>query len=87
MLPILRMNAPAVKYSWGICRMGITKDYGPIRSGERWWVLAEPLGENGGEELQTFELFPTRKDASETQKVFEFGESCRPVSVEIKILA
>ncbi len=63
------------------------QDYGPIKSGELWWVLSAPQGRNGGEELQTFELFPTRKDASETQKVFEFGESCRPVPVEIKILA
>ncbi len=45
-----------------------------------------PRGERG-EELQTFELFPTLKDARETQKIFEFGESCRPVPVEIKILA
>ncbi len=63
------------------------KGYGPIRSGETWWILAEPYGTNGGEELQTFELFPTRKDARETQKIFQFGEECRPVPVEIKILA
>ena len=62
------------------------KGYGPLRSGETWWVLAEPWGENVGEELQTFELFCTLKDARETQKIFEFGESCRPVPVEIKIL-
>ncbi len=67
--------------------MATPKDYGPIRSGETWWILAVPLRENGAEEMQTFELFPTLKDARETQKVFEFGEECRPVSVEIKILA
>ncbi len=73
---------------WGIyCRVKTNKGYGPIQSGERWWILAVPLGENGAEEMQTFELFSTRKDASETQKEFEFGEECRPVSVEIKILA
>ncbi len=37
--------------------------------------------------MQTFELFPTLKDARETQKIFQFGEECRPVPVEIKILA
>ncbi len=63
------------------------KGYGPIRSGETWWILAEPYGGNGGEEMQTFELFSTRKDARETQKKFVFGKSCRPVPVEIKILA
>ncbi len=67
--------------------MEITKDYGPIRSGERWWVLAVPRGKNGGEELETFELFPTLRDARETQEIFNFPESCRPVPVEIKILA
>ena len=68
--------------------MGNKKDWGPIQSGELWWVLAEPLGGNRGEELQTFELFPTRKDARDTlKKLSIFGETCRPVPVEIKILA
>ncbi len=67
--------------------MATNKGNGPLQNGERWWILASPWGTNGGVEMQTFELFPTRKDASETQKVFEFGESCRPVPVEIKILA
>ncbi len=59
--------------------MGSNKDYGPIRSGETWWILAEPWGKNGGEELQTFELFCTKKDAAETLRIFQFGEECRSV--------
>ncbi len=66
--------------------MTSNKDYGPIKSGETWCILAEPYGENGNVEMQTFELFPTLKDARETQKIFQFGETCRPVPVEIKIL-
>jgi len=51
------------------------------------WLPDKSSRDKWAEEMQTFELFSTRKDARETQKVFEFGESCRPVPVEIKILA
>ena len=50
--------------------------------------MAVPWEKGGSVELETFELFCTRKDASETlEKLDIFDESCRPVPVEIKILA
>ena len=67
--------------------MGSGKDFGQIETGEVWWILAEPRGENGAQEMKTFELFPTKKDATEALKTFKFGESCRPVPVKIELLA